>query len=381
MPLLTTSMSGRAQMQAGFGLVEIMVGLVIGLLTTLVIMQVFTSFEGQKRTTSGSADAQTNGAVALYSISRDVQMAGYGLLPVLGTPMNCNPQPMIDHDNDPGTDAIAISVAPVFITDGGTSDLLSVVYGTSPTAGAPSTINNVTANTLTLNNNLGCSVGDVALIFSGAVCAAARITGPTDIANPPVASVPPNTTSVTLDSTSTMSDACLGLERSAACTSAGVPSTGLGAGASLACLGTWNRVTYEVDSGNLEVNGEPTIAGIVNMQVQYGISNTASDNQVASWVNAEDDWVAPTVADRNRIKAIRIAVIARNSLWERDVVSTACSSTTDPAPTGVCAWAGSDDNPAPTVDLSAQADWNHYRYRVFETIIPLRNTIWSREQL
>ena len=101
MPLLKTSMSGRGQMQAGFGLVEIMVGLVIGLLTTLVIMQIFTSFEGQKRTTSGSADAQTNGAVALYSISRDVQMAGYGLLPVLGTPLNCNPQPMIDHDNDP----------------------------------------------------------------------------------------------------------------------------------------------------------------------------------------------------------------------------------------------------------------------------------------
>ena len=47
-------------------------------------------------------------------------------------------------------------------------------------------------------------------------------------------------------------------------------------------------------------------------------------------IDAEDDWVAPTVADRNRIKAIRIAVIARNSLWERDVVSTACSSTTDP---------------------------------------------------
>ena len=363
MPLLTTSMSGRGEAQAGFGLVEIMVGLVIGLLTTLVIMQVFTSFEGQKRTTSGSADAQTNGAVALYSISRDVQMAGYGLLPVLGTPLNCNPQPMIDHDNDPGTDAIAISVAPVFITDGGTSDLLSVVYGTSPTAGAPSTINVITGSTLTLNNNLGCAVGDVALIYDGPLCAAARVTGPTDIANPPVASDPPDTTNVVLDTAGT------------------ITAAGLGAGASLACLGTWNRVTYQVNNGNLEVNGAPAIAGIVNMQVQYGISNTASDNQVASWVNAEDDWVAPTVADRNRIKAIRIAVIARNSLWERDVVSTECSSTTDPAPTGVCAWVGTDDNPAPTVDLSAQEDWDHYRYRVFETIVPLRNTIWSREQL
>lgn len=238
----------------------------------------------------------------------------------------------------------------------------SALYGTSPTAGAPSTINAITGSTLTLNNNLGCAVGDVALIYDGPLCAAARVTGPTDIANP-------------RGQRPTRHHECR------ARYSRNDHGSRPRCRRLLACLGTWNRVTYQVNNGNLEVNGVPTIAGIVNMQVQYGISNTASDNQVASWVNAEDDWVAPTVADRNRIKAIRIAVVARNSLWERDVVSTACSSTTDPAPTGVCAWAGSDDNPAPTVDLSAQADWNHYRYRVFETIIPLRNTIWSREQL
>ena len=40
--------------QAGFSLVELMVGLVIGLMATLVIMQVFSTFEGQKRTTTGT---------------------------------------------------------------------------------------------------------------------------------------------------------------------------------------------------------------------------------------------------------------------------------------------------------------------------------------
>ena len=44
--------------QAGFSLVEIMVGLVIGLLATLVILQVFSVYEGQKRTTTGTADAR-----------------------------------------------------------------------------------------------------------------------------------------------------------------------------------------------------------------------------------------------------------------------------------------------------------------------------------
>lgn len=349
--------------ESGFGLVEIMVALVIGLLTTLVIMQVFTSFEGQKRTTTGNTDAQTNGSISLYTIARDLQMAGFGLLPVTGTPLNCNPQPMIDHDNDAATAAVSLDLAPVVVTEGATSDEISVVYGSSATGGAPSIINAVVGNTMTLNNNFGCRVGDIALIFNGPACAAARVTGPTDIATPPVASAPADTTTVVLDSTTAMTTA------------------GLGADAALACLGTWTRLTYRINDGNLEVNGEPRVSGVVNLQAQYGVSASATSNQVTAWVNAEDDWAAPSVADRNRIKAVRIAVVARNSLWEKGVVSTACSSTIDPAPTGVCAWAGTEDDPAPEVDLSADEDWNHYRYRVFESIIPLRNTIWSREQL
>ena len=68
--------------QAGFTLVEIMVGLAIGMLATIVIMQVLSVFETQKRTTTGTADAQTNGNIALYNIERELQMAGYSLIPV-----------------------------------------------------------------------------------------------------------------------------------------------------------------------------------------------------------------------------------------------------------------------------------------------------------
>lgn len=90
-------------MQTGFGLVEIMVGLVIGLLTTLVIMQVLPASRA-KRTTSGSADAQTSRAVALYLISRDVKMAVQAAVHRHADELRAA---MIDHDSDPGTDAIA----------------------------------------------------------------------------------------------------------------------------------------------------------------------------------------------------------------------------------------------------------------------------------
>lgn len=357
--------------QTGFGLVEIMVALVIGLLTTLVIMQVFTAFEGQKRTTMGTADAQTSGSVALYSIARDIQMAGFGLLPVMDSPLNCDPQPTIemDDDGDPGTPAVeqSLDLAPVVISDGADaaeSDRISVVYGTNEMGGAPSLISAIVGNTLTINNNFGCRVGDIALIVNGSSCAAAKVTGPADIAS----LAPANKTSVVLDSTASMTAA------------------GLGADAMLACLGTWTRIDYRVNNGNLEVrtdgaNWVPRVSGIVNLQAQYGISDSPSNNTITAWVNPSPDWTAPTVTERNRIKAIRIAVIARNGLFEKEEVSTACSATDAPSPSGVCAWGGTEDNVAPTVDLSADDDWKHYRYRVFDSIIPIRNTIWAKDTL
>jgi type IV pilus assembly protein PilW len=88
-----------------------------------------------------------------------------------------------------------------------------------------------------------------------------------------------------------------------------------------------------------------------------------------------------SVANRRRIKAVRIAVVSRNENMATADVTTACSSTTATSPTGLCAWTGTSTSPAPALDLSADANWKRYRYRVFETIIPLRNVIWSRDTL
>ncbi len=92
--------------RAGFTLIELMVGMAIGLLATIIIMQVMSLFEAQRRTTTGSADAQTNGGIALYSIAREVQMAGYSLLPVIDSALECttiniNPAPPASRDSLP----------------------------------------------------------------------------------------------------------------------------------------------------------------------------------------------------------------------------------------------------------------------------------------
>ena len=350
--------------QAGFSLVEIMVALVIGMIVSLVITEVLGAYEGRKRTTSGVADAQTNGSLALYSLQREAQLAGFGLPVInLDSPFLCG-----------GATASAASIAlsPVTITAGsagGTvaerSDSITVRYGSSPFGGIPLlAVAGTSGKVAKVGTTVPCLVGDDVLVINGAACSLTQ-----------VAAITPADLTITLGSDSN-----------------------LVAGAGVSCLGAWHQVTFGVN-GDLQMQrvdvsgGGAVVVGsdVVMVKAQYGISNAVDNNQVARWVDATaaSGWNVPTNEKRNRIKAIRVAVVARNGVWEKEVVTDACSSTTDDNPKGLCAWVGSDDSPAPTIDLrddtgasfAADTPWRHYRYRVFETIIPLRNVIWSKENL
>jgi type IV pilus assembly protein PilW len=380
--------------QAGFSLVEIMVGLVIGLLATLVILQVFALFEGQKRTTTGTSDAQTNGNVALYSIKRDLEMAGYGLLPIgapntADSPLECAAPSF--------TNSGVTNLAPVTITDGSTlspsspSDVITIRYSNSQTGGSYTTISALgtappinSGTTATVGENLGCSVGDVAIIVDNAgSCYLTAVSG--------VSPAP-------------------GIADHTGISLASVAGLNVTATSNLACLGKWNEVEYQINpaydptnSNNsqayLQRNDTPGVASkavplvmdIVNIQAQYGVSLSANDNQIDQWTDATGSFAASalsgntitSVAARNRIKAVRIAVVARSGQYEKTNVTEQCSSLTADAPSGLCAWSGSSANttvpsPAPAIDLSKDPNWQHYRYRVFETVIPLRNVIWSK---
>ncbi len=59
--------------QRGVTLIELMIGMLVGMLAMLVISQVLLTSESQKRTATGGADAQVNGALALYALQRDIE--------------------------------------------------------------------------------------------------------------------------------------------------------------------------------------------------------------------------------------------------------------------------------------------------------------------
>lgn len=318
----------------GFSLVEIMVGLVIGLLATLVIMQVFSVFEGQKRATTGGADAQTNGGVAIYTIQREASMAGYGM-PVFSTKnpaLKCDPLPTLGVGG-PG-------LFPVLITDGGTgSDTLTIRYGSTQRGGIPIS-GTFVGPSVTVVNNMGCLVGDTVLVVDGSACAMQTVSALLGNTNITLAAAPAVTTG------------------------------------SIACMGAWNEVAYTTAAGGgLTRNGIPSAADVVSLQAQYGLTAAPAvkgNNTITEWANAAA--AAPDLAMRLRIRAVRIALIARNGAYEKDVVSYACD-TVAPKPNQTCIWT-SDPTPV-NVDLTGLTDWNHYRYSVFETIIPLRNMVWS----
>jgi type IV pilus assembly protein PilW len=355
--------------QTGFTLVELMVGLAIGMFATLVIMQVLSIFEMQKRTTTGVADAQTNGSIALYTLSHDLQMAGWGLHPagdpsaaaVSATdfsPLRCGTAGgTLTVDGAANIDSW--NLFPVAITDGGAavgaSDSIIIRYGDSMKGGIPAKITLPAGNPVTVANNLACQVNDRVLLFdANNNCAMTSVTALT------------GTTGVTLGNAALAT-----------------PDT------NLSCLGNWNQTTYSVSSVNdvsaMMRNGAANVTDIVNIQAQYGISAAVNSNQINQWVDAT--WA--TAVNRNRIRAVRIAVVARNPKTEMGNVTFACSSTTTANPSGLCAWDATSANPAiaspaPAINLSNDANgtsWQRYRYRVFETIIPLRNLIWTRSTL
>ena len=401
--------------QEGFGLIELMVGLVIGLIATLVITQTFSAFEGNKRSTTGIADAQTNGSIALYMIQRELQFAGYGIPIISGTmpkittrpdqmtyqnytgltqaqidaayaaklaaysaqiaadsatvaagkvysALKCNPAPTlaIDADNDPATADVTVDIiTPVLITDGATSDTVAIRYGTTTRGAMPARITNVTPpNFIGVDNNMGCRQGDVVLVTKDSNagitnCVATKLTAAT--------------TNAVLDATATSINV--------------LSTSGMATNDRLACLGQVRQTTFSIDSAGananqLQKNGINVLSDIVSLQAQYGIATTANSEIVTSWVDAAGGtWATPSVANRNRIKAVRIALVARNNLLERDVVSQTCTGGAT-GPARVCAWGGN-------INLAASlgADWNRYRYRTYEVIVPLKNMLAASPQL
>ncbi len=374
--------SGVKNRARGFSIVEIMVGLAIGLLGVLVIMQVSTIFEGRKRTTTTGADAQTTGAVAFYSFERDLRRAGLGMSKE-GTGLDeryalgCTLKRFNNGAALP--DSILL---PVSITDGadGASDMVQIFASTKGNGSAPYRLRAThhTSDTQAyLETTLGIAVDDRLIMFQpGDDCVQFQVTGPLDADG-------------NLDISTGRLEHIRGTREGEGIWNPDDPADIFQDDFKPSITQVYNMGrmidhTYELDDRNnlLLVDataGTRAIAGgVVNMQAQYGFDKRTTPTgspQVTDWsstmIDADSSGVVNDSGDIARIVAVRMVMVVRSSLMEKPNAGGDCDITTS-SPT----WAGSS-MAGGAIDLSkTDANWECYRYKTFENVVPLRNLMW-----
>lgn len=370
--------SRRARRQLGISLVETMVGLTLGLLVTLVITQVWGTFESQKQRTISSSSAQVNGLLALTELEQDIRNAGAGLTD--SAAFNCVNIYSYYQSGGISVSPIpaytgSLGMAPVQITDGGTgSDTLTARRSSDFLGAIPATLTQAMPSSsaeLNMSSTTGFAIGDIVLAIDSAAgnCTAMLVTQVQSAAQK-LQHNPGDTT--TYNPANSFQ------------TSNGWPA--YGSGAKIEKIGQLIAHSYGVNSANqLTLNdlSNPLTsatavltADIVSFKAQYGVANAGSQD-VNAWVSATaaSGWNALDSAKVKRIKAIRVVVVARSAKREVTDVSFPCKNGAGVVvnANGPCVWSDSE----PVVNLSANSDWKKYRYRIYQTIIPLRNVIWA----
>ncbi|HEY8117794.1 MAG TPA: PilW family protein [Methylophilaceae bacterium] len=343
----------------GFGLIEMLVGVAIGLLGLLAVAQVVVTFNQHRTTAAQVLEAQGNGAMALYLLERDVDQAGFGMFNIQG----CSVIQWCKSATGGGSCALqtALSTQPVTITDGGaSSDEVSVQYAKSSSGSPGSTISadqTAYSDAFKVSTTAGYVLGDIVVSDVADKCTMGQVT---------------NVINNEDGNGYRLEHALTGSEFYNATAAVGGADGWQVARAKdlLVNLGTFVSKDYTVSSNSLVLKAFPDftasniVDGIVFMKAQYGL-DTNSDGAVDEWRCGAPTCAA--VTNTAQIIALRIGIVSRSPLYEKETVDTASTVTVLPAVTGITG------GTAVTYNLPD----THYRYKTYYTILPLRNAIWA----
>lgn len=337
--------------QRGASLAEFLVGVLLGLVVTVVMLEVFASAEGFKRNAAGVAEAQQTGALITHTLGIELANAGNGLAAAARELATCP---------DTGDIASSLRPVPVLITAGATAEapdafVVSYAVGAALVTPMPFAADAPAGSGYRVHAPTGFAPGDdiVAISLDGRCAATTAITvsppdpdGIVDIARAnPAAAFP--AASVLLD---------------------------------LGPKGRVQRVRYDIVDGTLRsldlanpgAAPNPLASNVVNMKLQYGV-DTDDDGYLDRWVSAAvAPWDPPSVlaapaAALAQIKAIRLGLVVRSETFDRDVTAPFDWVLFD---------CGQEDITRCPGRLAGSLPPN-WRYRSYETVIPLRNTLWN----
>jgi len=402
----------RTLRSAGFTLVEVMIALLIGLIGIVVMMQTFAVSEGFKRTATSGTDAQINGAVALYMMQRELRMAGFNMnnLMVQG----CTS--VVVYNNKTGV-SINMPLVPFYVNPplvpagDANTDTLLIAYGnaSSSVSGMQLLTGQTVNNSIPLATNFDAfQTGDlfVSVTPNGAnpSCVLHEATATTNAATncglPPTLGGSYNNSSVDFTTNpyqQHMAQGCVATtptynKGSAITDAAGNAQPMVAAPSGLVYnLGNAAIHVYAIRGGTLTLcdwatsdctavaNYTPVVDDIVSLRAVYGMNLTPSVNAamgdgVIAW-NRND--LSTNVFLPSRVMAVTMELTARSALKEKPDAAGNCVTTPNAnKPDLSQAWIY-DAMAGANIDLSTvSSDWKCYRYKLYQTTVPLRNSLW-----
>lgn len=359
----------RRVRQYGVSLVELMVGMAIGLITVLVITQVFLMSEEQRRIPTSGANAQINGVLALDALQRDIRQSGYGLFG--GAWLGCTTGASTEADAVALGDATLAPVRIVPASGTGMSD--SIVTLSSGKIDAALQFRTVEDHTATdtafvVPSALTIENGDWMLVAdnTGSPCHVFQVNAaPSLVVN------------------------SLGVSSDWRIPHADPAGNGLGAitftaPSVLTNLGQPIHRQWSVDSSfrlqmtDLAAGGsaEDAYPEIVLLRAFYG-KDTNGDGSIDTY-----DTDAPAATAWGQVLGVRLAIVTRSPHYNREEVTNNSLAWNLGNATVTGAAACADDSSSQCVSLTLShvgTDWTHYRYRLFDTMIPLRNLLWTAQ--
>ncbi len=335
----------------GFSLVELMIGLVIGLLVSLAALSSLRIFTNEQRQGTVSGAGVLNAAAALGAIKNDVAAVGLGFFD--------GRRPMCDRLNlSFGTSALfnSAAFAPLSITRTLGNDQIDVFYASDVAAGANLSISTASNGTqVSVDSILPASVGQAVLLAP---------------ANTGLCTVRTVTTTVagTVDTPQIVNFSAAGLHNQANFNTA--PAYAARARVTLLGQLQWRR--YRLVDGNLVLE-QPLIGttavlvrNVIALRAEYGVS-ASGGTTLQDWQDPTDaGWSSLTGNNIGRVRALRLGLVTRVAQREKADSSGQCTaSTARPRLFEV------DIDP----DVS---DWRCFRFRNSTLVVPLRNLVWGQ---
>ena len=354
----------------GFSLIELMVGMTLGLVGLLIVTEVLVVNNTMQASISAAGESQSVGNLALYTIERDVKQAGFGF--ATATLLGCT---FTGTDNTRGIPLVE-NLVPARISAGASaslSDRITVAYGTSELRMSSAFLGAAYdggAGDLKLNNSFGYKAGDYFLLgqVGNPKCVLGRVTS---------------------------------LITTAPCSSAG-PCL---AHASTGAFGRYNKSTGEGTAYSANV-GELYDLGDNFKYLTYRVVYCATSAYAAATCqDSPDTSHATSLLIQESFMTGNVLVISEKvqtfqaqyghdtdtngtvDLWDTVPPTTAAAWAATPVIRMALALKESARDPAlvtasplslwldgPSVTLSEEDQ--HYRYRTYSVTVPLRNLIW-----